>query len=272
MKTALVFGGSGYIGSQLANALCDSGHKVTVIDKATHRGITLNPSIDFILADIRSIDFCRPYDIVYHLADISSSSDSFVLPNEYITTNIWGTYNIIKSFPETRVVFASSHAATDAHNVYGITKKSAEHFVNLHKNSVSVRFMNVFGEHQPLFNQAVPIFCTALKQNKKVVLFGNGKAQRDWIYTPDLVDELIRIGNSKIKGITETGYGTSISTYELYHLIARTAKKKANWKFAAARTWDYSHPGSKYKIKEPKYGFGEGLRRTVRYYLEGSIE
>jgi hypothetical protein len=88
------------------------------------------------------------------------------------------------------------------------------------------------------------------------------------VYVQDLVDELIRIGNSKIKGTTETGYGTAVSTLDMYNLIARTAKKKPNFKFAPARNWDYSHVGSKYKIREPRYGLMEGLRRTVRWYME----
>jgi len=268
MKTALVSGGTGFIGSKLANALYSSGCKVTVIDKATHGDTKLNPAINFILGDIRRIEFCRPYDIVYHLAAISSSDDSYVYPEDYITTNVWGAYSIVKAFPDARVVFSSSHAATDPHNVYGITKKSAEHFINMHKNSVAVRFMNVFGEGQTDLMQAVPAFCTALKQNKKAIIFGNGKATRDWLYVHDLVDELIRIGNSKIKGTTEIGYGSAISTLDMYNLVARTAKKRPNLKFAPARNWDYSHVGSKYKIREPRYGLKEGLRRTVRWYME----
>jgi Nucleoside-diphosphate-sugar epimerases len=168
MKTALVLGGAGFIGRHVANSLQASGYGVTVIDKATHGDNKLNPSIQFILADIRNLDFCRPYDIVYHLAATSSTDESFVYPEEYIATNIWGTYNVVKAFPNSRVVFSSSFAATDPHNVYGITKKSAEHFINLHKNSVAVRFMNVFGEGQTDIAQAIPSFCTTLKQNKKL--------------------------------------------------------------------------------------------------------
>lgn len=265
MKTALVIGGMGYIGEKLANELHSRGYMVTVVDKATHGNTKLHPGISFILADIRKLDFCKSHDIVYHLAD--TNDDDSVFPESYITTNIWGTYNIIKSFADSRVVFASSGAAIDAHNVFGICKKSAEHFVMLHKNSVAVRFDNIFGEDQPDMMQAVPSFCRALKDNKKAIIYGNGKTTRDWVYIHDIVDELIFIGNSGIKGITEAGYGTAISTLEMYNLLARTAKKKPNFKFAPARSWDYSHGGSKHKIREPRYGLAEGIRRTVRSYM-----
>jgi nucleoside-diphosphate-sugar epimerase len=268
MKTALVTGGTGFIGYNLANALHSKGYKVVVLDKALNNIKHLNPNINFILNDVRKVDFSISFDVVYHLAALRSLPDSFIYPKEYISTNVWGTYNIIKSFPSSRVVFASSSAAAESKSVYGLTKKSAEHFVNLHNNAVSVRFMNVFGERQIDLQMAVPAFCYALKQNKKAIINGDGKLQRDYTYVTDLVTELISIGESRIKGQTETGYGTPISIIDLYKLLARTAKKKENFKFGPVRKGDMKFTCSKYKIKEPKYGFMEGIRRTVRWYLE----
>jgi len=268
MKTALVTGGTGFIGHYLANALHGKGYKVTVFDRALNNYKYLNPEINLILDDVRCLSNSTHYDYVYHLAALRSLPDSFIMPEEYIATNVWGTYNIIRSFPSSRVVFSSSSAAAENKSVYGITKRSAEHFVNMHKNAVSVRFMNVFGERQMEMQMAVPAFCHALKHNKRAIIYGNGTVKRDYTYIHDLVSELIRIGESRIKGQTETGYGTSISIRALYSTLASIAKKKENLIFGPARRGDMKLTCSKYRIKEPKYGLTEGLRRTVRWYLE----
>jgi len=268
MKTALVTGGSGFIGSWLANALCEHGYKVTVWDKARNRYKDLHPSISFELVDIRKSIPSSNFDYVYHLAALRSVPESFLYPEEYMSTNVWGSYNIIKSFPGSRVVFASSSAATEGKSIYGITKKCAEHFVNTHKNSVSIRFMNVFGEGQTDLAMAMPAFLYALKYNKKAIINGDGTLVRDYTYVQDLVDEIIRIGETKIKGQTETGYGTPLKIMELYKLLVKLSKKKENFKFGPARRGDMKFTCSKHKIKEPRFGLMEGMRRTVRWYLE----
>lgn len=267
-KTALVTGGTGFIGTYLANTLHARGYGVTVVDKALNNYKCLHPGINLMLLDIRKVEFCRNYDYVYHLAALRSLPDSFVYPEEYISTNIWGTYNIVKAFPDARVVFASSSAAAESKSVYGITKRSAEHFVNMHNNAISVRFMNVFGERQTELQMAIPAFCYALKYNKKAIIHGDGKVQRDYVYVQDMVEELIRLGESKLHGQTETGYGSTIKIIDLYNLIARTFDKKPNFKFGPPRKGDMKLTCSKYKIKEPKFGFMEGIRRTVRWCIE----
>lgn len=272
MTTALVTGGTGFIGMYLANALCDRGYKVTVYDKARHNYKLLNPDIDFEIVDICKSIPNNKFDYVYHLAALRSVPDSFQYPEEYVSTNVWGTYNIIRSFPSSRVVFTSSSAATEGKSVYGTTKKCAEHFVNTHKNSVSIRFANVFGEWQTDLSQAVPAFVYSLKHNKKAIINGNGNLTRDYTYIYDIIEDMIRIGESKIKGQTETGYGSPIKILELYKLLARVSKKKENIKMGPARRGDMNFICTKYKIREPKYGFNEGIRRTVRWYLkEGNI-
>ena len=271
MKTCLVTGGTGFIGMHLANQLFHYGYKVTVIDKATNNYELLNGGINVILGDINKyVERADTYDYVYHMAALRSVTDSFLYPEEYIETNIWGTYNVIKSFPKSRIIFASSSAAAENKSVYGISKKSAEHFINLFPNSVSIRLMNIFGEHQKDLQMAVPAFCYALKYNKQAIIYGDGSCMRDYTYVKDVVAEIIRIGTSKIKGQTETGYGEPIKILDLYKLLARLSKKKENFKFGPARKGDMKVTCSKYIINEPQIGFTEGLRRTIRYYMSNS--
>ena len=266
-KSVLVTGMTGFIGMHLANSLNQKGYKVTGIDRGLGNYKLLDSNIEFRLGDIRSIDFCKTYDFIYHLAALRSLPDSCLYPEEYISTNVWGTYNIIKNFPKSRIIFASSSAAAENKSVYGITKKSGEHLLNLHPNSVSIRFMNVYGEGQNELQMAVPAFCHALKHDRKAIINGDGSIKRDYTYVQDLAAEMIRIGESKIKGQTETGYGEPISILNLYKLLTRLMKKQENYKCGPGRKEDMKITCSKYKIREPQYGFMEGMRRTVRAYM-----
>ena len=270
IKNILVTGGYGFIGAHLANQLDDMGYNVTVLDRATNNSIDLNRNINIILSDIRYLDIPRKYDVVYHLAALKSVAESLVYPEDYIATNVWGSYNIVKSFPGSRIVFVSSSTAAENKSVYGITKRCAEHFMNLHPNSVSVRLMNIFGEGQLDLSMAIPAFCYALKHNKKAIINGDGSVQRDFTYVKDLIGELINIGEAKIKGQTEIGYGEPIKILDLYKTLAKLFNKKPNYKIGPPRKGDMKLTCSKYKIKEPKFGLYTGLRNVVRYYISNS--
>ena len=268
-KTALVTGANGFIGHHLANELCDRGYRVTAVDNLSTRALLLNKKINLILGDIRATPsyFGKSFDVIYHLAALRSLPESFVQPRNYIDTNIFGTYNIVSSFPKSRIVFASSSAAAEYKSVYGTTKRCAEHFMNMHHNSVSIRFMNIFGEGEIDTQFVIPAFCRAIKYKQKAIINGDGKLKRDFTYVHDLTDAIIAIGESKMKGQTEVGYGEPISIIDLYKTIATIAKVKPNFKLGPPRKGDMKLTCSKYKIREPRFGFVEGLRRTVRWYL-----
>ena len=114
----------------------------------------------------------------------------------------------------------------------------------------------------------MPAFCHALKYGWKATIDGDGKIQRDYVYVLDVVNELINIGESSIKGQTDIGYGIPVSTKELYSILCKTFKKKQNVSYGPPRKGDIKYKCSKYKIEEPKYGFKEGARRTVLWALQ----
>lgn len=267
-KTALVTGATGFIGPYLANELNKRGYKVTALDIALNNYQHLHKDINLILQDIRMGGLTGDYDYVYHLAAKRSIPESFKFPQDYMSTNIWGTYNILQSFPKSRVVNVSSSAALDTKSVYGITKKCAEHFANLHSNHITVRLFNIFGERQLDPHMAIPSFMYHLKYDSTATINGDGKIERDYTYVLDMVDELIKIGEGKRRGTTEIGYRTPIKIKELYLLLCRMTKKKPNVKHGPPRRGDVKKTRSKYKIEEPQYGFAEGLRRTVRWYMK----
>lgn len=268
MRTALVTGGTGFIGHFLANRLNEKGYKVTVLDTAYNNKEQLNKGINFLLADVRTNCFENNFDYVYHLAAKRSIMESFSHPQDYMSTNIWGTYNVIQHFQDSRIINVSSSAALEPKSIYAISKKSSEQFANLHKKCVNVRLMNIFGERQLALDMAIPSFMYHLKHGTTSIINGDGTITRDYTYVLDAVDELIKIGEDKKRGTTEIGYSNPVKIIDLYHLLCRVAKKKPNLKHGPPRKGDMKKTCSKYKIDEPQYGFTEGLRRTVKWYLK----
>jgi len=266
-KTALVTGGCGFIGHHLANTLHDKGYKVAVVDNCRNHYKSLHPDIDLELIDINNYCNKRGYDYVYHLAGINNSDFCDVFDGLAVDFNITATHRIMEQHPNTRLVLASCHSAAELRDIHGITKRAAEHMVNLHRNGVSIRFPYVFGEQQGDLTQVVPAYCYALKKNKKIIIQSN-QSTCDYLYVLDLVEELISIGESRIKGQTETGYNTPIACIDMYRTIASIAKKKENFRLGDEKRRLVKPVMVKHKINEPKYGFMEGLRRTVRWYLE----
>jgi len=267
MKTALVTGGTGFIGTYLANELHSRGINVTIVDIAYGFRDLLSRGINFIQKDIRTGGIDGRFDFIYHLAAKKSVQESFLYPQDYMSTNIWGTYHLMNNFPNSRFVNVSSSAASEPKSVYGITKRSSELFTNLHQNRVNVRFMNVFGERQLDTTMAIPAFMYCLKHNQQATIFGDGKVVRDYTYVCDVVDRIIEIGESKRKGTTDIGYGSPIKIIDLYNTLCKISKKKSNVRFDKPRKGDMKKTCAKVSISEPRFGFNEGLRRTVKWYL-----
>jgi len=262
---ALVTGGTGFIGHNLANELESRGYQVTVLDNKMNNYKFLSPRVSLVLGNIKLTKLRQQFDVVYHLAALRSVSDSFFEAEDYISTNIWGTQKMVQSFPNARFVFASSSTAAEPKSIYGITKRAAEDFVSLHSNSVSIRFMNIFGERQTDKNMEFPAFCHALKNNKKAILYGD-EIIRDYMYVHDLIPELIRIGESKLTGTTDTGYGEPISILNLYKLLAYHFQKEEQIINGPERIGDMAYTCSSNRLQIPKYGFECGLSRTVEWY------
>ena len=216
----LITGGAGFIGTALANHLVLSGHGVRVLDDLSagdSRG--LDPRVVFARGDVRDIPklwgLLRGMDCVYHLAARVSVPESILYPVEYNQVNVGGTVALMTAMRDAgvrRVILASSGAAygeQDAQPVaetavmrptspYAVSKLAAEYYVQaigaLWKiEAVALRIFNAYGPHQQLPPSHAPVIPKFLKQAQgggSLVLFGNGKQSRDFVYIDDVVRAL----------------------------------------------------------------------------------
>ncbi|MDH4225941.1 MAG: dTDP-glucose 4,6-dehydratase [Deltaproteobacteria bacterium] len=138
MKTILVTGGAGFIGSAVVRRLVREGHSVVNVDKLTYAGnvnavaeAAQNPLYHFEQADIcdgkalqRIFEHHRPQGVM-HLAAESHVDRSIDSPADFVETNLVGTYTLLEvarryweALPQNRKsAFRLLHVSTD--EVYG---------------------------------------------------------------------------------------------------------------------------------------------------------
>jgi len=184
MKTILVTGGAGYIGSHTVVALQESGHKVVILDNLCNsKAITLN-SIEKISAqapafyqgDIRDCALLRnifanhPIDGVIHFAGLKAVGESQSEPLKYYDNNVAGSITLLEEMMKAKVdifVFSSSATVygepgatqyqegmpTTPINVYGRTKLMVEEILrdsakaNPNLKVACLRYFNPVGAH-----------------------------------------------------------------------------------------------------------------------------
>lgn len=234
MKTYLVTGGAGFIGSTLSQKLIEQGNKVIAIDNFCDfynpkikennvKELLQNENFKLYRADIRDRKALKEIfdenqiDIVMHLAAMAGVRPSIENPILYQEVNCMGTQNILEEMKEHNVkngVFASSSSVYGnckevpfredmivdyAISPYAATKKANEVMAHVyHKlfdmNIIMLRFFTVYGPKQRP-DLAINKFTRLMLEGKEIPMFGDGTTSRDYTYIDDIVDGIIKSCN-----------------------------------------------------------------------------
>jgi UDP-glucose 4-epimerase len=224
MKTWLITGGCGFIGSHMADRCIAANDRVVVLDDLSSGHVGNLPSgTELVEGDIRDRELVARLlgraDGCFHLAAIASVERS---TQDWLGThavNLTGTINILDAARSARpdgkpvrVVYASSAAVygdcpvspigegapTTPLTAYGADKLGCE----LHARvawlvhgvpNVGLRFFNVFGPRQDPnspYSGVIAIFAKAILEGRTPTIFGDGKQVRDFVYVADVVEAL----------------------------------------------------------------------------------
>ena len=234
MRTYLVTGAAGFIGSSLAERLLNEGNEVIGIDNFCDfyspsvkenniKELIKNPKFKIIRADIRDkskideIFDSNKIDIVIHLAAMAGVRPSIENPILYQEVNCVGTQNILeamRSHNVLKLVMASSSSVYGncktvpfredmivdfAISPYAATKKANEVMTHVyHKlfdmNVIMLRFFTVYGPKQRP-DLAINKFTRLMLDGKPIPMFGDGSTSRDYTYIAYIVDGIIRSAN-----------------------------------------------------------------------------
>ncbi len=220
MKTALITGGAGFIGSHVAERFLAEGWTVHVVDNlVTGKRENVAAGVTFHELDIGDakaaslIGTVRP-QVLVHLAAQMDVRKSVIDPKFDATTNVVGSLNLMEAIragsPATRIVFSSTGGALygdhttppneeifpkDPESPYAISKLAFElymaYYARVHGlEAVALRFGNVYGPRQDPHGEAgvVAIFCGRLLEGRPLTIFGDGSQTRDYVYVTDVAE------------------------------------------------------------------------------------
>lgn len=242
IKSVLVTGGAGFVGSHLSEKLVKLGHSVTIIDNYSTgrlqniKGINAKIQHKNILKLTYGID---KYDVIFHLAAkpfSKAKKDWFSESYPIFQTNVAGTYNILRlTKPDCHFIFTSSAsvygegcklAETTPYNpksAYGYSKILAEQIIiNSPRKYTILRPGTIIGPRGRCFPNRV---MWSLVYGKQCDFFKNGNVVRDIIDVRDVVTALVNIMDKKLLGMFNLGANTEITGNQLVFHTKQLAEK-----------------------------------------------
>ena len=249
-KYVLVTGGTGLIGRQVVDILCDADAKVTIVSLDR---VKVNEQAVHMFGDLSDFEFCKSItkgiDFVFHLAGIKGSIEvtkekpaSFFVPLLMMNTNVLEACRINKV---QKVVYTSSIGAYASAEIFketgnldglpmdmfpGMAKRMGEMQIQTYKiqygidNFAIVRLANIYGigdNFDPDSAMVIPSLIHRIyhKENP-VVVWGDGSAIRDFAYSRDVAEGVILALHYGMKsGFVNLGSGRGCSIKELVETL-----------------------------------------------------
>jgi UDP-glucose 4-epimerase len=272
---ALVTGGAGFIGSNLADALLARGDEVIVFDDlSTGRRENLDGALSagakLVEGDIRDraaleqLAGTEKPEVVFHLAAQIDVRKSIADPAFDASINVGGTANVLEAARvagSRRIVFSSTGGAIYGEGEgqelplaedaplapeapYGQSKFAGEGYLALYErlyglSTIPLRLGNVYGPRQDPLGEAgvIAIFCGKLRAGERPTVFGDGKQTRDYIYVGDVVSAMLAAADSATTGPVNVGTGIETDVLELVQALGELADAESfEPEMAPART------------------------------------
>jgi len=299
----LVTGGAGFIGSHLVDRLITEGYKVIVVDNlSTGKKENLNPKAKFYKIDITnpriSLLFKKEKpEVVFHYAAQINPRESIKNPIFDAEVNIVGSLNILENcrkYKIKKIIFASSGGEIygtaskiptperyfpSPISPYGVGKLAVEGYLESYFKMfkipfISLRYGNVFGPRQNPDSEAgvIAIFSKKLLKNEEVVIHGDGKQTKDYIFIDDAIGATILSFKRDFRGILNIGTEKETSVLEIFYKIKELTNARAKKKNIALPSHSFERGclSLKKAKKElgwhPKYNLEEGLKKTIEWY------
>ena len=251
---ALVTGGGGFIGSNIARALLARGDDVRIIDdfstgrRENLEGIdveVIESSIEDTGALGKAMD---GVEVVFHQAALPSVKRSVDDPIRTHSVNATGTLNVLVSARDAgarRVVYASSSSAYGNTPVlpkqedmapsplspYAVAKLTGEQYCRAFSHvygleTVALRYFNVFGPRQDPtshYSAVIPLFATALLERRVPTVHGDGEQTRDFTYIDNVIQANLKAaaGDERSSGqAMNIACGSRVSLNQLLQALA----------------------------------------------------
>lgn len=273
MRTFLVTGGAGFIGSHIAEALVLRGDRVRVLDNLSS-GFLANldgfrERIEFIEGDATDAETVaravEGVDCVFHEAALASVPASLERPLASHAACATGTVVLLEAARRAgvrRVVYAASSAVygdrgsgakresdlPDPLSPYAAAKAAGELYCRAFWHSfgletTAIRYFNVFGPRQDpnsQYSAVIPLFIAAMLAGQRPVIYGDGRQSRDFSFVSNVVHaNLLAADAPGVAGRTiNAADGRSIDLLELLETLNRLLGTNVEPEYAPPRAGD----------------------------------
>ncbi len=293
----LVTGGAGFVGSNIVDALVARGDLVVALDDlSTGDRANLAPDIPLrvaSVADERALEGAvhgEGFDVIVHCAAKTKVVESMEKADLYRRVIVDGTRDVVAlaerlpvqmlvnistggaMYGETPVCATERTPARPDSN-YGRFKLEAEEIVAASDiPSVTLRLANVYGprQRQDLEGGVVAIFLGCWRRGEPLTVFGDGTAERDYVYVGDVVDAVLASFAGTWHGVYNIGTGVATSVNDLIRAMSGVLGEPAGIRRAPARAVELQRscldPGKAGRagLWSPAVSLEDGLERTAK--------
>ena len=316
MQKIIVTGGLGFIGSNLIELLLKKKFYVINLDKISYssnfyntKEFIRNKNYKFIKCNIdekKLIKILLKYKPVgiFNLAAETHVDRSIDNPQDFIKSNIVGTYNLLESFrkfshknKKTRLIHISTDEvygdilkgradekyAYKPSSPYAASKASSDHLVYSYVRTYKIPAIvtncsNNYGPKQHP-EKLIPKLIYNILNNKNLPIYGKGKNSREWIYVMDHCDALFKVfKKGKFGEFYNIGSNKNLNNIEITKSLINVAKKYLNIGPNVKINYVKDRPGhdiryalNSKKIKKklnwsPSTRFNDGIKKTFLWY------
>ena len=303
MSKALVTGGAGFIGSNVARLLAEEGYDIVVLDnlatgyRQNVEGLKHVRLVEADVRDARALDEATDgADVVFHLAASVGNTRSIENPVDDSDVNVLGTLRVLEAARRARVrkVVCSSSAAIfgelkhlpiredhpcEPDTPYGVSKLAEEKhclaYAKLYElEAVCLRYFNVYGVNQryDAYGNVIPIFAHLLLRGNPLTIYGDGEQTRDFVNVSDVARANILAARTRgLSGAFNVASGVTLTINQLVALMRQASGTDVTVEYGPPRKGDVRHSRADISAArvafgyEPSIEFAEGLAEYINW-------
>lgn len=306
-KKFAITGGTGFIGSNLAEELAKDNEVIVIDDLSTGKLENLSGiRAKLIRGSVTDLSLLKSafkdVNCVFHLANIASIQSGIKNPMRTNEVNIGGTHNALVAakdagvskfiFGSTAAVYGDSLALPIKEDMklnpkshYAVSKLNAEYYCSVfgYANGMDIavlRFFNFFGPKENTsseYSGVISRFISAVLKGEQPVIYGDGEQTRDFVFVKDVVQACALVAASNATGVFNVARGESTSLNQLVKMLGEITGKEVQARYAMARASDIRHLMADIsEIKKigwrPEHTMEDGLRETIEWFKAISVQ
>lgn len=306
MKTVLITGAAGFIGSHLTDRFLAQDYRVIGIDNLITGNLRnlehlkSNKNFEFIQHNVSThIAVPGPVDYILHFASPASPIDYLMHPIPTLKVGSLGTHNALGLAKAKKAVFLLASTSeiygdplvhpqredywgnvnpVGPRGVYDEAKRFAEAMTMAYHtyHGLDIKIVRIFNTYGPRMRlndgRAIPAFVASGLKNEPIPVFGDGSQTRSFCYFEDLINGIQKLLFSKLNEPVNLGNPNEMTILELAQKIIKMlgSKSKIEYKPLPVDDPKVRQPDiTKARTKlgwEPKVKLDDGLKITVDFF------